>query len=451
MICVVGSGPAGVSAAHALVKSGQQVVMLDVGLTLEPEVRATVSRMAGADKGEWRPDDLAQLRDRMQATADGVPLKYVYGSDFPYREAETGIGLARRHASLLPSFALGGLANVWGGALLPNGAADTADWPVSPDDLAPHYRALHEFMPLSGTRDSLEEVFPLYGDPYDLPPSRQAAALMEDLARRPVAGLRFGRSRLALSKGCVACGLCLHGCPYGLIYNSAETVARLRTLPNFTYRPGTVVRRLEEAQGRVIITAEQGGETVTLAADAVFLAAGTLPSTRIVLESLGAFDRPLAVRHSQYFLFPLLRPHRAAGVATEELHTLAQVFLELSDPDLTPFTIHLQCYGYNDLFRGALRSSLGPLAGAVPLDFLLERLLLVQGYLHSDLSPPMRLTLRRDGLELAGEPTPGAERIVRGVMRKLRGIGLPFSPRIGLPGQGFHAGGSLPMRPAPGL
>jgi nucleoside-diphosphate-sugar epimerase/choline dehydrogenase-like flavoprotein len=449
MICVVGSGPAGVSAAYALVKAGHEVLMLDAGVTLEPEVQKTVSRMAGSDKGAWQAADLARVRDRMQATADGVPLKYVYGSDFPYRGAETGIGLERRQAALLPSFALGGLANVWGGAILPNCADDMADWPLSLDDLAPHYRAIHDFMPLSGARDDLEALFPLYGEPYAVPVSQQAGQLLADLRRRPVPGLRFGQSRLALSTGCVACGLCLYGCPYGLIYSSAETVALLRTLPNFSYQPATVVRRVREARGEVIIEAEQGGEAVTIAAEALFLAAGVLPSTRIILESLGAFDHPVPVRSSQYFLFPLLRPQRTAGAGTEELHTLAQLFLELSDPQLSPFTIHLQCYTYNDLFRGALHNALGPLARALPLDLLLERLLLVQGYLHSDLSPPLRLTLRRDGLELVGEPTPGADAIVRGVMRKLRGIGLPFSPRVGLPGQGFHAGGTLPMRRSP--
>ena len=42
---VVGSGPAGVSAAHALVEKGRRVVMLDAGLRLEPERERAVEAL----------------------------------------------------------------------------------------------------------------------------------------------------------------------------------------------------------------------------------------------------------------------------------------------------------------------------------------------------------------------------------------------------------------------
>jgi nucleoside-diphosphate-sugar epimerase/ferredoxin len=423
--------------------------MLDAGLTLEPDIQEVVTRMKGLDKSLWRPEDLEVIRGRMQATSDGVPLKYAFGSDFPYRGAEEGLALVRRNAGLQPSFARGGLSNLWGGAILANSNEDITDWPVSLKDLEPHYRALHDFMPLAGARDELELSFPLYADPVELPVSRQADRLLRDLRKAEVPGISFGRSRLAVNKGCVACGLCLYGCPYGLIYNTAETLSELCSRPNFSYLPATIVRRVEETGQGVIIEAENSDGTARFHADALFLAAGALSSTRIILQSLEAYEHSVPLLNSQYFLFPLLRSERTPGAVSEELHSLAQVFLEISDSELSPHTVHLQCYTYNDLFRKALQQPLGSLAKLLPLEPIVERLLLVQGYLHSNHSTPMHLTLRRDSLELSGQPDAHIRGIITGVMKKLRAIGLPFAPKIGIPGQGFHSGGSLPMRHAP--
>jgi nucleoside-diphosphate-sugar epimerase/choline dehydrogenase-like flavoprotein len=424
--------------------------MLDAGRELEAERQAVVSRMAAGDKTAWSKADRQQLTRGMVATPAGVPLKLAYGSDFPYRDAEEGIALERRAAGLKPSFARGGLSTVWGGAILPNRAEEMAGWPITPEELAPHYRSVHGFMPLSGRRDRLEELFPLHGEPFPLPLSRQAEDLLTDLTRQPLAGLTPGQARLALDQGCVACGLCLYGCPYGLIYNSAATVEQLRSLPNFTYRPGCIVQRIEENSGGVIIHGTDSTGALRLEADTLFLAAGVLPTSRIMLASLEAYDHPLRLLGSHYFLFPLLRPRRTPGAVSEELHTLCQLFLELEAPQLSRHTIHLQCYTYNDLYARAAARALGPFARLAPLTMFLERLLLVQGYLHSDSSPAMQLSLGRDGrLALTGEPVNRVGAIVRGVMDRLRPLGLPFAPRIGLPGEGFHCGGTFPMRHSP--
>ena len=94
---------------------------------------------------------------------------------------------------------MGGLSTVWGSGVLPFCDADTLDWPVSTSDLAPHYRAVLEFMPISGARDALEAEFPLFSDRVaDLRPSRQAEAFFRDVGRRRAmlerAGITAGRA-----------------------------------------------------------------------------------------------------------------------------------------------------------------------------------------------------------------------------------------------------------------
>lgn len=91
MRCVIGSGPAGVACARALLARGANVLMLDAGLELEPERAQVVRELASARPSEWRPGQVAKLKEGMAAGAKGIPLKLSFGSDYPYRETEQHI------------------------------------------------------------------------------------------------------------------------------------------------------------------------------------------------------------------------------------------------------------------------------------------------------------------------------------------------------------------------
>ncbi len=349
MHCVIGSGPAGVACARALLARGASVLMLDAGLELEPD-RAEIVRQCAAVKPEaWSAAQRAALSAGMDANAKGVPLKLVFGSDFPYRETAEKIPWRNHGAGLKPSLALGGLSNTWGAAMLPYRDGDIAGWPVDNAALAQHYRAVTAITGLAARRDDLEEIFPLHCDqPGTLQSSRQADLLLGSLKKHRDElrgrGWHFGRARVAVraadnaqGNGCVHCGFCMSGCPYGCIYNSADTVRELRAEKNFTYQRDVVVTAVRENAEKVFITGFHRGTRAPLAfeADRVYLAAGVIPTAQIVLRSQGAYDRPLILRDSQYFLFPLLLARRTRGVQAEALYTLSQLFIELNRPDIS--------------------------------------------------------------------------------------------------------------------
>ena len=64
MFLIVGSGPAGVSAAKALLRQGRRVTMIDVGLELEPDRRALLDRIASREVEAWDPIEVAALKKR---------------------------------------------------------------------------------------------------------------------------------------------------------------------------------------------------------------------------------------------------------------------------------------------------------------------------------------------------------------------------------------------------
>src|SRR5438552_12423454 len=119
---------------------------------------------------------------------------------------------------------------------------------------------------------------------------------------------------------------------------------------------------------------------------------------------------------------------RSAGeVRGERLHTLSQLFVEILDTEISPYTVHLQLYCYNDLIGQALAKVLGPLAK--PLDFLARalenRLMIIQGFLHSNHSARIALELKKSAsaaaerLALTAHPSLDTKPIIRRVMRKL--------------------------------
>jgi choline dehydrogenase-like flavoprotein len=308
--------------------------------------------------------------------------------------------------------------------------------------------------------------------------SPQAKALLADMSKHRdslrSAGIHFGTSRLAVEPqggdgrpGCAYCGLCMYGCPYELIYSTDVTLQKLLKDKNFTYVKNVLVAQVQEKNGAATVIGSDRltGAPLRYEGDRVCLAAGPLATTRILLESMQAYNQPIEMCDSQIFLAPLLRYWKAGRASSHSLHTLSQLFIEILDSAIVPYTSQLQVYTYNDLYVGAMKHMLGPLYPLFkfPLGEVLDRMLVLFGYIHSDYSPKMRIVLDRpsDGnrglLHLSVAPREVNTRaIIRRVLKKmwrnrkyLRGI--PLTPMLNVTptGRSFHSGGTFPMSANP--
>jgi len=85
MIYVIGSGHAGISAVVTLVEAGLALILLDGGLTLEPEREQAIRRLEQQLPEQWDPAVIASFHEPVVSDAQGVQIKYLYGSDFPYQ------------------------------------------------------------------------------------------------------------------------------------------------------------------------------------------------------------------------------------------------------------------------------------------------------------------------------------------------------------------------------
>jgi len=474
---VIGSGPAGVAAAASLLDLGVPVTMLDAGGELEPDIQAAVDELGSRGPEEWSAGDRDRVKGPLRLNAEGAPLKLAFGSDYIYRGVDTLQPVVADGVDAYRALAAGGLSVVWGASILPYSDADFEGWPIDAATMNPYYVSALEMTGLAAEDDGLSELYPLHIRPTTHVELSSQARFMkqrmtEHAAQLERQHLHFGAARLAIGShpsgtvhSCVHCGMCLYGCPYGLIYSARMTLGTtLARSSHFTYVPGFVVRQLTERDGTVVIdaVARQTSTPRRFEASRVYLAAGVLPSTAILLESLGAHSQPIELPQSDHFLLPLLLRRAAGRASRERLHTLSQMFFEIRDRAISAHGVHLQLYTYNDLYDRMAAGALGPFYRLVApaAERFIDRLVVIKGYLHSAESSRIRATLEAGGagsaLRLAPVEAPRSRVVIRRVAsllaRNSRQIGafpLPLGLRRGLPGSGVHVGGSFPMRSRP--
>ena len=478
-VAVVGSGPSGVFAAHALAARGFAVTVLDVGETLDARRSAIVSRFRNLPPEEWPDDEHALIRQNATVGRDALPKKMHFGSDYIYAGDRPFAPLAMLAEGRVPfpTFAKGGFSNIWGAAVLPPDACDMADWPVSRGEMEPFFRAVAELLPLCGGEGTLSLFFPPYKEVLgELDPGPQGRALLADLERAgprlAAADTLYGKARLAIHTAaepgilpCSGCGHCFTGCVRDSIFSTVPMLAKLERQKGVNYRAGVFVDGVDEAEGGVTVDAVdvQSGERHRLSYAAVFLAAGPINSTRLVLRSKRLYDRPVRLKESQKFVIPMLRARGAATAIEHPSVTFASVFLETKVRALSDHWLHVQAIPMNRMIFEGIRLPAAEWPGGYRLwSPLLRRTMTAWCGMHSDHSSHVELCLRRtpaaasDTLELdlcvSATARAAAHRAARDLFSKGLAFGTLFCHwmiRFANPGSGTHCGASLPMRGRP--
>ena len=482
-IAVVGSGPAGVAAASALLEQGHAVELLDVGRTpeaasqaLAAEVRATLARgerpgpalyralhlgPGGERRSLWA--GLATLLGRVEATRS---QKRILGSTFVWDGADEGIPV--ENESVTRSLAKGGLSNAWGAACYSWREQDFGGWPVAPGELAPHYARAAALLGLDQARDALARVYPLHGASSADAPRNPGSTLERLLAHwrahegeLAAAGLTPGRARLAVRRdACTRCGLCFYGCAFGAIWHAGQPLDGL----DLRYRPGCFVQGFREEAGAVRVHGREHGAALDERYDALVIAAGVLSSLRIAADSLGLHGRDVPLLDNELYLLPVLAlgAHPAFGFRSR--FTLGEAVLAVEAGVASERPLHLQLYSFHEFFLAELGDLLRALPG--PLQdlcwALLNRLALAFVYLPgADSTRATARVMAAPGgpgrVYIDARPRPESRAILGRLIARLRRLRGPlgFWPVPGLVKStpfGFHGhlAGTLPMRDSPG-
>jgi choline dehydrogenase-like flavoprotein len=443
MIYIIGSGPAGIACASALLKRGCYVTMLDVGVVIDDYPAPELSS----------PLNFSDSK------------KLSLGSDYVYQEvAQHFLIKADKHVGCLASFSKGGFSNVWGAFVGVYHQDDIADWPIGIEQLNKYYPEIMLILNIAKdeSQNSTSNTFSL---------SSQGKSLFNHLQknRKKLYDLGFEYSTASLAvkfkdkskQHCDYCGSCLRGCPKDLIYSSRHSLNELIVHPRFAYINHVVVTKVNENLNELSIEAYHRSSRGKLnySASQVFLACGPIITTQLMLSSKKIYHQPVSFMDSNHFRIPVLLFKGSSDVQKERLMTLCQLTLSLNQPYISEKKVFLQIYTYMDYYSEFIEAKLGIFKKIISplLTPFFNRLIIIQGFLHSsDSHRVTMLSKSKNEICLTSQLNPRVKVIVNKIIMYLTKncLVLSFIPlkllsTISKVGKSFHYGGSIPMKKNP--
>lgn len=307
-VVVVGSGMSGGWVAKEMSEQGFKVAVIERGRAVTPEKDYT---------DFTDPWDVEHLNRKTEQDRRDHPIQsnvyafqtysrqfWVNDNDHPYETADNTDFIWYR------GYHEGGRSIMWGRQSYRMSEIDFeankkdghgVDWPVRYADVKQWYDYVERFAGISGSMEGLD-ILPdgVFQPPHDLTCGEE---VFRDAVETSFPGRRVIPGRVAnlteptqeqmeLGRGkCMARDHCFQGCSFGAYFSSnSATLPAARRTGNFTLIPDRAVHKVivDEATGRAtgVETVDiKTGERSVVTARVVFLNAGTIPTTMILMNS----------------------------------------------------------------------------------------------------------------------------------------------------------------------
>jgi len=465
-VIIVGSGPAGTSAAYPLVKAGLKVLMVDAqanaGSPALPPRPFLTARANDEHQWKWMIGENFHALDQLDAVSPKLKTPthaHVFDGFSAGNRIETdnfiGIG----------SLATGGLSNAWGCGVAKLNASDFAALPLDYSEMQASYETVSSRIGISGrVDDDLSSYFGL--DEWSQPPlplDKLHQRLLDRYTRRrqafPDLGFRLGRSRVAVlsqplqeRKACDLSGNCLWGCQNQALYCASQELHKLKQYPGFQHVQDFLVEDLLKQDDSWAIIDHRSARR--LRSTRLLLAAGTLATTRLALKGLN-HSAPIPLLSSPTAAFLLWLP-KMLGTPRAATFGLGQLSFALElTANATAFGSTFSTTGL-PMTEFVSRMPMSKRYSIELLKNLLSACLVGNVFLPGHLSHNTAV-LRPDGsLSINGQVHPElpglmkvAEAKLRRIYWKMGALLMPMSFTIGKPGADIHYAGTLPMHSAP--
>lgn len=457
-IIIVGSGPAGVSAAFPLVEAGLKVLMLDAGkeddyYPAPPEGNFLDTQHLSSFSNTQQPSNIVgeQIYKNISPKIKTPVVQNILESFLKYNK------IISKDFVTVGALTAGGLSNIWGAGISFYNDDDLAGWPISYADLAPAYAAITKRIGISGSIQSVPgDISPFIQPPVKIDSNHQY--LLDSFNKKRGDSFNVWPSQNAVITkekdrrlSCNSSGLCLWGCSRHSIWNAKMDIVKLKKYPNFSYLPNVFVEKLERNNDVWSCLSFNNGH-VPLTAKKIVLAAGTIGSTRIVLSTLK--DRTtIAFKSNPSAAFMLLLPRRL-GSRLENAFGMAQLSFSCDKRNNT----------HGNLFSAAMipRSEY-LVASAIPyiilnpiLSIILSASIVGNCFFKGELSDHSLSLLDDDSVSIHGGYATNADEVFRRTKKtimqsfmKLGAVMIPSSFRMSEKGVDIHYAATMPMKKNP--
>lgn len=469
-IIIVGSGPSGVSAAFPLLEAGLRVLLLDGGnrpRTMPPAQEFLTARASDIHQHTWMVgNDFHALK--MKETVS--PKLRVPTHDYVFDQFTVENRIQPHEFVSIGSLAKGGLSNTWGCGVARLSESELKSLPFPAQQLDGPYATVASRMGISGAAD--DDLSDYYGlDQWAQPPVQMDSIhssifhkYKKHQSRLNQEGFRLGRSRVAVitedfgdRQACDLSGTCLWGCARRSLFSSVDQLPLLREYPHYQEISGGLVQQITSGDECVTVSGKniQSSQSFSVTARKVILAAGSLASTRLVLQALQHPD-PVPVLSAPTAAFLIWFP-RFLGRARTPVFGLGQLSFSLAVSE--KYHIFGSTFSTQGIPVSEFVSHL-PLRrknGIRLLSRLLSSCIVGNLFLSEDLfsgtarlAPDGTLSIQKaDPREQTAEIMQTVGSRLRNYYFRLGGIMLPGSFTVGKPGGDIHYAGTLPMKADP--
>jgi len=475
-VLIVGSGASAVQAAYPLIEAGLSVIMLDFG----NQDLVYSNLVPDAPFLEVRRTDPHQHRYFLGDRFEGIPCGAVRVGpqltpprQYITKDAPELTPVDSNTLSPFATLALGGMASGWGAGAFPFNESDLRDFPISRDELAPHYEKVAERIGISGEVDDLA--------PFDgelkamLPPlriDRNAATILERYHRRRKklnsSGFYMGKARLAaLSQPYRGRGpdryldMSFWSDADRSVWRPLYSLKELQSSQNFSYYPSLLVQSFKERDDGVVEVVSKNqasSQTESYRAKKLILAAGVLGTARIVLRSLNQYGVRVPFVCNPYTYYPMINLNMLGIPSSPETSSLAQLCVVYVPAEPGQPVVHGRVHSYRSLLSFKVIKEMPlPYREAVRVMKMLVSSLAILALDHEDRPSPDKYCVLHPGssgspdrLELSYALSDEIRRkqlsYEKVVVRHFRRLGCLTLKRV-WPGYGasLHYGGTFPM------
>ena len=292
---IVGSGPSGVAVANYLIVKGIRPTILDGGVEAR-NVNLSNSQANRSDK-TW------------------------FGSAMSYYQPPSSNLFYENNVDARASFARGGFSRVWGATF--EFINDYSDWPT-------------EMIPTKEDIDSVRDLVPhgttswsVHNNIDGLDGSARSYDFFSRVLRGSArAGWIVEPSTIAIDNSpasnhrCIACKQCLVGCPNDSIWFAGDVLTVWDSLDLIDYRPGFVVKQIEEGDCVVVHMTDSDNKWQQIHADKVFLATGAISTAAIVVQS--KLQKEVIIRDTSTAIGAAFQMRSSSSLVDEGHHSLSQ-------------------------------------------------------------------------------------------------------------------------------
>lgn len=463
-VIVIGSGPAGTSAALPLVKSGKKVLMLDWGnksSNYVPSQSHYHSRESDEKQSNWMiGKDLFSLKNNSAVS----PKLRIPTLEYVFRDFDEKFSVNSDNFFFTGSMATGGLSNAWGAGVAALSPAQLIkEYGSAYREMLASYANVSPRLGISGCNaDELSTYFNVdrWADEGVELDELPKYILGKYKIKRESSDVVLGRSRIAVlskakgnRKKCDSLGNCLWGCKNESIYSAKYEMRSLMGNSNFQVINGVAVTNIKSTEDGIYISCiDKSGDEITFKAHSVFLGAGTLSTSKILVNSLAIRNSELRIQSCPTAAFLLFVPRFFGRKVSKSEFGLGQVSFKVKlTKELDGFGSFFGTQGL-PLYEFVRHLPIGISSGARFLSSIINSCMVGNLFLPGTLSTSKMIVDERGDITLLGSYDDSYKKLGSKAKVKLikqfarmKCCMVPFSFKFTEPGACIHYASTFPI------